>query len=228
MAREVLNLQYRWHDELSAGKYAFGERGMLAMDASVGKIQCNRRIESAVTHPGTALELSFRVILCHTYQLCLYDPADRVVITCEIGADGWIRFLNGDRRIEIGRYMTCCYGAPAVDPEFLPPNSTRESDETTFCFDRFDFAGQTFRFSNGCDPVQVSGAFRVPADGIAKIEVLTPVVEPGTMFGLCRYVLREEGEVVDIDEFNCPWVPVAAPPNGYSYDHISEIHFFAK
>ncbi len=228
MAREVLHQEFNWHDERAAGEYRFGEQGYLVMDGSEGRIQCSRLIEPLIDSCDGAIEVSFRVYLSYTYQVCLYDCEDRLVIRTQIDPDGWIEFQKGENWERVGGYLTYCFGVPTVDPKFRPPEHTRESDETTFRFEGFNFANRKFRFSHGDGSFEVKNAFQVPAENIAKIEVLTPKVEPGTVFRLRSFVHEVGNEVVEQDEFTCHWDPVEAPPDGHNYDHISSIRLFPK
>ena len=97
MGKEIARLDFNWHDELASGDYRFGEDGYLVMDGSRGQISCNRKLDPMVDSVDSSLELSFRVVLQHTYQICLYDDQDRLAVACRIDPHGWIRFLKDDQ-----------------------------------------------------------------------------------------------------------------------------------
>ena len=134
MGRLVLKQDFRWHDGLSAGEYTFGANGYLTMDGSRGRIQCSRKIEPAIETAASTIEIVFRVVQRHTYEIGLYDDQDRSIILCRIDEDDRIRLASGDSWIETGQFLTFAYGVPAIDPQVRTDPHLRESDEVTIQF----------------------------------------------------------------------------------------------
>ena len=229
MARTVLHETFHWNDELCECAYQFGENGYLVMDGSTGRIQCSRLITPPVQGPQSRLRLSFRVVLGHRYDIAFYDPDDRRIIHCRIGPDGTVLFASGQSWITApGHYLTFAYGIPANDRAIRSDPNTRDSDETTFSFDRFDFAKGSFRFTSDVARTSMSDAFIRSATEISRIELSTPKAELGSVLRLRNYSHELGEEVLEADEFRWHWQPVRAPEEGYAYDHISPTSLFPK
>ena len=228
MGKEIARLDFNWHDELAEGDYRFGEDGYLVMDGSRGQIRCNRKIDPQIDSADSSLELCIRIVLQHTYQICLYDDQDRLAVACRIDPHGWIRFLKDDQWEKSEQFLTYCFGVPTVDPEFNPPNRTRDSDEVTFRFEGFEFSRRIFRFSANGEVITMENAFQSAVENISRVEFLTPRVEAGTVLRLRSLVHRKGNEVLEREEFPWRWEPVTAPHDGYNYDHISSIRLFPK
>lgn len=222
MRHLVFSQDFNWHTQLDTGSYHYGENGYLVMDGTEGRIQCNRLIRPVVASQDDAVELRLRVNLGRAYALLLYNSADQVVVCCEIDEVGWIKFRSKDHVIDPKKYLTYSYGIPSVDPDFRTTKRPIDSDEHRFRFDRFDFEHGTFRFWLDDAPVVIEGAFEVPSADIAKIELQTLTVEPGAIFRVRSYVRYEADTLIDEEKFVWDWLPIAPPPDGYPYDHVSE------
>ena len=229
MARTVLHETFHWNDDLCECAYKFGENGYLVMDGSAGRIRCSRLITPPIQGPQARLRLSFRVVLGHRYDISFYDPDDRRIIHCRIGPDGTVRFASGQSGITApGHYLTFAYGIPANDRAIRSDPNTRDSDETTFTFDRFDFSKGSFRFNSDVARTSMSDAFIRAATEISRIELSTPEAEPGSVLRLRNYSHDLGEKVLEYDEFRWHWQPMCAPQAGYAYDHISPTSLFPK
>ena len=229
MARTMLHETFHWNDELCECAYQFGENGYLVMDGSAGRIQCSRLITPPIQGPQSRLRLSFRVVLGHRYDIAFYDPDDRRIIHCRIGPDGTVLFASGQSWITApGHYLTFAYGIPANDRAIRSDPNTRDSDETTFTFDQFEFARGSFRFTSDVARTSISDAFIRAATEISRIELSTPKAEPGSVLRLRSYSHEVAEKVLEADEFRWHWQPVRAPEAGYAYDHISPTSLFPK
>ena len=220
MGQAVLTQDFKWHDESGTGDYRYGEQGYLVMDGSHGRIRCSRRIEPKITSSEDSVRLTLRVVVGHTYSVGLYDSGGRLVVNCELNASGWVRFRKGDQPIETREYLTYCYGIPTVDPDLITASTTRESDEHTLRFGEFDFDRQTLDFSLNDRQLRLEGVYNSPATDIAKIEVSTSAVEPGTVLRLRSYARYVGDTAIETERFPWHWLPVAPPSDGYPYDHM--------
>ena len=176
------------------GEYRYGELGYLVMDGSLGRIQCSRLIRPEITSADASVEVRLRAVLGHAYAVCLYDSKGNLAVRCELNATGWVGFRTGDEIIQSGKSLTYCYGIPAVDPEFLPANNTRESDEHALRFGAFDFTKGTLRFWLDDDPVTVEGALETGVSDIGRIEVQSQLNEGSTFSVYLPRPKKTEGE----------------------------------
>jgi len=223
---------FNWHDPLCAGRYNFGRNGYLSMDGSRGEIRCSRKLTPPIDSGSAVIELCFRVVIGHSYEVRLNDREGSAVIVCRLDPDGRINFASREGDWHTARqYLTYAYGIPVIDPEPQGDLHIRESDEMTFRFSAFnldDTGDRGFQFTVNGDAPETVEATRRPGDAIASLEIRTVGATPGTVFRLKRFRQLAGEAVAQEDLFPAAWKPVAPPEEGYAYDHISEIRLYPK
>lgn len=197
------------------------------MDGSRGEIQCHRFLRKKIVDGTATLEVKMRVVFGKPSHICLYDAADHLAMDCLVDSDGWVKFRKGNEYVNSGKYITWGLGSPCVDPEFSRPWwYAVESDEVIYRFGSFDFAKGSLDFTivepNLEEKVTMEDCLLTRTHAISKLELQTGVVEPGTRMRLRHYERRENGEVIDHEEFPYHWKPIPAPPDGYPHDNFCE------
>jgi len=223
MDRLILQQDFNWHDDLGSGRYHFGDNEYLIMDGSEGRIKCSRLITPPLVVSGDSIELHIRFVLGRSYGIILYNSSDQIVVQCVIDDNGWVSFRAGDRIFETGFFLTYSYGIPSVDNEFRTQKCPLDSDEHLIRFDQFNLENDAFQFTLDDKLITIEEMFENRMSEISKIELQTSKIEAGSLIRLKCYRRKVEDKLLEEETFDWNWCPIDPPPDGFPYDHVSEL-----
>ena len=206
--REVFRQSWNWHDPLGSGDYTIGKEQFFQMDASHGRVQCNRLLKEPITGPSGSVEVQMEITCGRIYHVLLYDSNETPVVKMRIDREGVMAFYDGNDYIDSGARLMFQYieekewGDNSIGPTWFQSNRmlfAMRSSMHTYRFGGFSFDEGTFTFS--LDEKSFTPPLASAAIDISKLELQVETVEAGTAIWLDHYAQFNNDIQTDYENF---------------------------